>query len=253
MIRYTIKNAFSDYKNSYKSSFLSYSWVLIQPLLLLLLYSFVFSAILQARVDPEHNVSYPVYLSVAILPWIVFSNSLLQGTLSISSNIYLIKKLNVPLYVYVVKEVLEQFFNMLIVMLLLACFLFFNDIYISVNWLYLVIPIAGLFFFSLGLSMLLASINIFFRDIEKAIGVILQIMMWMVPIVYPWDIIPKNLQWVIFFDPLFYYFDSIREVFVYDHSISLKSILIMISSAAVMFAVGIYTINKLESDIRDSI
>ena len=128
MIKYILKNTLSDYKNSYKSSFLSYSWVIIHPLLLLAIYSFVFSTILQPRIGPSNDVSYTVYLSVAILPWIVFSNSILQGTLSISNNIYLIKKLNIPLYVYVTKEVLEQFLNMIIVLLLLIGFLYLNGI-----------------------------------------------------------------------------------------------------------------------------
>ncbi len=253
MLKYILKNTISDYKNSYKSSFLSYSWVIIHPLLLLVIYSFVFSTILQPRIDPSNGISYTVYLSVAILPWIVFSNAILQGTLSISNNIYLIKKLNIPLYVYVTKEVLGQFLNMFIVLILLIGFLYLNGISFSVKWLLSIIPFVCLFFFALGLSMFLASINIFFRDIEKAIGIFLQMMMWVVPIVYPWDIVPENFQWVIFYDPLFYFFNSIREVLIFDHWINVKHYLVMIASSILMFGIGLYTINKLESDIRDSI
>ncbi len=253
MLKYILKNTLSDYKNSYKSSFLSYSWVIIHPLLLLVIYSFVFSTILQPRIDPNNGISYTVYLSVAILPWIVFSNAILQGTLSISNNIYLIKKLNIPLYVYVTKEVLEQFLNMFIVLLLLIGFLYLNGISFSVKWLLSIIPFVCLFFFALGLSMFLSSINIFFRDIEKAIGIFLQMMMWVVPIVYPWDIVPENFQWVIFYDPLFYFFNSIREVLLFDHWINMKHYLVMILSSLLIFGVGFYTINRLESDIRDSI
>ncbi|RXJ67404.1 hypothetical protein CRV08_10775 [Halarcobacter ebronensis] len=251
--KYILKNAISDYKNSYKSSFLSYSWIIIHPLLLLIIYSFVFSTILQPRVDPNNGISYAVYLSVAILPWIVFSNAILQGTLSISNNIYLIKKLNIPLYVYVTKEVLEQFLNMIIVIILLFIFLYLNGISLSIKCFLSIVPFFCLFFFALGLSMFLASINIFFRDIEKAIGIFLQMLMWVVPIVYPWDIVPKNFQWVIFYDPLFYFFNSIREVLIFDHLINIKHYLIMIISSFSMFAIGLYTINRLESDIRDSI
>lgn len=253
MLKYIIKNTLSDYKNSYKSSFLSYGWVVIHPLLLLVIYSFVFSTILQPRVDPNNDISYTVFLSVAILPWIVFSNAILQGTLSISNNIYLIKKLNIPLYVYVTKEVLEQFLNMLVVIILLIGFLYLNNIVFSIKWLLSIVPILALFFFALGLSMFFASINIFFRDIEKAIGIFLQMMMWIVPIVYPWDIVPANFQWVIFYDPLFYFFNALREVLIFDHLISLKHYLVMIGASILMFMIGFYTINKLESDIRDSI
>lgn len=253
IINYILKNTLSDYKNSYKSSFLSYSWVIIHPLLLLAIYSFVFSTILQPRVDPNNGISYTVYLSVAILPWIVFSTAILQGTLSISNNIYLIKKLNIPLYVYVTKEVLEQFLNMFVVVVLLIGFLYLNGISFSLKWFLAMVPFICLFFFALGLSMFLASINIFFRDIEKAIGIFLQMMMWVVPIVYPWDIVPENFQWVIFYDPLFYFFNSIREVLIFDHFINIKHYLVMLISSFLMFIVGLYTINKLESDIRDSI
>ncbi|GEM_PF-3113817 len=253
MLKYILKNTLSDYKNSYKSSFLSYSWVIIHPLLLLAIYSFVFSTILQPRVDPNNNVSYTIYLSVAILPWIVFSTAILQGTLSISNNIYLIKKLNIPLYVYVTKEVLEQFLNMFVVVILLIGFLYFNGISFSLKWFLVMVPFVCLFFFALGLSMFLASINIFFRDIEKAIGIFLQMMMWVVPIVYPWDIVPKDFQWVIFYDPLFYFFNSIREVLIFDHWINMKHYFVMIASSVLIFGIGLYTINKLESDIRDSV
>jgi ABC-type polysaccharide/polyol phosphate export permease len=78
-------------------------------------------------------------------------------------------------------------------------------------------------------------------------------MMWVVPIVYPWDIVPENFQWVIFYDPLFYFFNSIREVLIFNHLINIQHYVVMIVSSILMFGIGLYTINKLESDIRDSI
>ena len=253
MVRYILKNALLDYKNSYKSSFLSYSWVILHPLLLLSVYAFVFSQIMQARVDVSGNISYTVYLAVGILPWIVFSAAILQGTLSIVNNVNFIKKINLPIYVYVAKEVLVQFLNMIAVMILLFVFLYFNDIAFSYKWFLVIIPITLLFVFALGISMLLSSINIFFRDVEKSIGIFLQICMWMVPIVYPWDIVPANWQWVTFYNPLFYYFNAIREVMIFDDTLSMKYYLIMSISSIVMFSIGFFTIKKLESDIRDSI
>lgn len=253
MIKYIIKNTIADYKNSFKSSFLSYSWIVIHPLLLLVIYSFVFSTILESKIGINNDVSYSIYLSVAILPWIVFSNTLLQGTLSISKNIYLIKKLNVPLYVYVAKEVLEQFLNMIIVLILLMCFLLLNKVEVSFSWFLIIIPIACLFVFSLGLSMLLSSINVFFRDIEKAIGIFLQMMMWLIPIVYPLNIVPITFQWVIIYNPLYYYFDSLREILIFNNGIDSIHSFVMISSSLFILILGLYTIKKLESDIRDSI
>lgn len=253
MIKYILKNAISDYKNSYKSSFLSYSWVVLHPLMLLAMYTFVFSQIMQARVDVSGNISYTVYLAVGILPWIVFSTAILQGTLGIVNNVNFIKKLNISIYVYVAKEVVEQFLNMIVVMIILFIFLYFNDVVFTFKWFLVFIPIFLLFIFALGISMFLSSINIFFRDIEKAIGIFLQILMWMVPIVYPWDIVPQNFQWIIFYDPLFYYFNAIREIIIFDHFISMKYYVIMTISSVAMFLVGFYTIRKLESDIRDSI
>ena len=253
MIKYILKNALANYKNSYKSSFLSYSWVILHPLMLLGVYAFVFSQIMQARVDVSGSISYTVYLAVGILPWIVFSTAILQGILSIVNNVNFIKKLNIPIYVYVVKEVVEQFFNMIVVMAILFIFLYLNDISPTLNWILVFIPIVLLFIFALGISMFLSAVNIFFRDIEKAIGIFLQILMWMVPIVYPWDIVPSDWQWVIFYDPIFYYFNSIRELIIFDHSLSMKYYIIMTISSVVMFLIGLYTVKRLESDIRDSI
>lgn len=253
MIKYILKNALADYRNSYKSSFLSYSWVILHPLMLLAIYTFVFSQIMQARVDVSGDISYTVYLAVGILPWIVFSTAILQGTLGIVNNVNFIKKLNIPIYVYVAKEVVEQFLNIIVVMIILFIFLYFNDVVFTLKWFLVFIPIFLLFIFALGISMFLSSINIFFRDIEKAIGIFLQILMWMVPIVYPWDIVPQNFQWIIFYDPLFYYFNAIREIIIFDHFISMKYYVIMTISSVAMFLVGFYTIRKLESDIRDSI
>ena len=253
MIKYILKNALSDYRNSYKSSFLSYSWVILHPLMLLAVYTFVFSQIMQARVDVSGGISYTVYLAVGILPWIVFSTAILQGTLGIVNNVNFIKKLNIPIYVYVAKEVVEQFFNMIVVLIILFIFLYFNGIAFTAKWFLVFIPIFFLFIFALGIGMFLSSINIFFRDVEKAIGIFLQILMWMLPIIYPWDIVPANWQWVIFYDPLFYYFNAIREVLIFDHIISMKYYIIMTVSSVLMFLIGFYTIRKLESDIRDSI
>jgi ABC-type polysaccharide/polyol phosphate export permease len=253
MIKYIIQNAISEYKNSYKQSLFSYLWVILHPILLLIIYTFVFSQIMQARVDINENISYSIYLSVAILPWIIFSTAITSSTLSITNNIHIIKKTNTPLYTYVLIDILKSLFNILIVILLLFIFLYLSNITFTYKWILVFIPTFLLLIFALGLGMFLSSINVFFKDIQKILNIFLQILMWALPIVYPWTIIPFDLQWIIFNNPLFYYFNSIREVLLFANIISYKYLLIMFTTSSFMLFIGIFTLSKLESDIRDSI
>jgi len=209
---------------------------------------------MQAKLgDLGGEYSYALYLAMGILPWTVFVTAVTQGVNGIVNNTNYIKKIPNPVYVYVFQAVIEQLFHLVTVFSLLFIFIFFYGIDFSFQWFLILIPISLLGMLILGISMILSPINVFFRDVERTVAITLQVLMWSIPIVYPISIIPESFQWIILYNPLYYYFDAIREILLYGHSLSVKYILIMGVTSFVMFFSGYKLIKKLDSDVRDGL
>lgn len=246
-----LTNSFKNYKNSFRTSSLSYFWIFFQPMALIILYSLVFGYVMKARMDLPFEHGYTIYIATALLPWVVFSTILQSGSLSIIHNASYIRKINLPVSVFVAQDVLENSYNFIAVLFILWGFLFFSGLTPSWYWLIALIPLILLVITALGISMILAVVTVFIRDVEKILGFLLQLLMWGLPIVYPWNIIPEKWQWLIFYNPLFYYFDSFREILLYDHLISIKRLIAMLCFSIVIFILGLWLCRKAEYKLRD--
>lgn len=251
MIFYILKNSFNNYRHSFRVSILSYFWIFFQPMALIILYSLVFGYIMKARMDLPFEHSYTMYIAAALLPWIVFSTILQSGSLSIIQNASYIRKINLPISIFVAQDVLENSYNFLAVLLILWGFLLISGLSASWLWLAALIPLILLVIAALGISLILAILTVFVRDIEKILGFFLQLLMWGLPIVYPWNIIPEKWQWIIFYNPLFYYFDSFREILLYGHLISIKRLMAMLCFSLILLVLGLWLSRKAEYKLRD--
>lgn len=244
-------NSFNNYKNSFRTSLLSYFWIFFQPLALIALYTLIFDYVMKARIDLPFEHGYTLYIATALLPWIVISTAIQSGSMSVLHNASYIRKISLPISVFVAQDVLKNSYNLIAVVLILWLFLFMSALTPSWLWLEAIVPLLLLVIATLGITMILAVMAVFIRDIEKILGFLLQLMMWGLPIVYPWDIIPKAWQWIVLYNPLFYYFNSLRELLLYGHSISYNHWAIMISFSTIILVIGLWLSKKAEYKVRD--
>lgn len=178
-----------DLKVRYKSSVLGFLWSLLNPLLLMLVFTVVFNVIL----PNVHVPAFPVFVLCALLPWNFFQTSLVGATHSISGNGHLVKRVYFPWEILTFSTVLANFCNFALALLVLLGVIFASGWPITLALIYLPLVMAVHILFTLGMSLLLATVNVFYRDTGVIMEVVLQAWFFMTPVFYPIELLP---QWV---------------------------------------------------------
>ena len=189
---------FKDLKLKYRDSVLGVVWSLLNPLLLLIVYTVAFKVVLQVQTE-----NYPYFLLAGLLPWTFFSSALVASTQAITGNANLIRKVRFPLETLPIATVLFAFSQLL---LGLAVFLPALAILSAVrlHWTALLfVPLLLLHvLFTLGLAFALSAGTVFFRDVAHLTEVAVVLLFWLTPIIYPASIAPPGFQRFFALSPL---------------------------------------------------
>ena len=172
----------TDFKLRYQGSVLGYLWALLRPLMMFAIMYVVFAKLLKIGNDIPH---YPVYLLCGTTMWSFFTECTSQGLQSIITRGDLLRKISFPKYIVVVSSTLTAVINMLINLGVIIIFALINGVEPSWTWFLAIPAIIELYLLSLGLSFLLGSINVKYRDITSIWDVIVQALFYAVPIIYP--------------------------------------------------------------------
>lgn len=178
-------------KLQYRNSVLGMFWTFLQPLMTMIVLSIVFSNLFGKK--SAGVVNYPVYLLSGRLLHDFFTQSTKRGMRAIRTNASIIKKVYVPKYIYPLSQVLSTFVTFLIsLVVLVVVILFFNIINknpIAISWqiIFFIIPVIILFFMSLGIGMILCTLDVFFKDVENLYDVFTLLLFYLTPIVYTID------------------------------------------------------------------
>jgi ABC-type polysaccharide/polyol phosphate export permease len=189
---------FKDLTLKYRDSALGLVWSLLNPLLILTVYTVVFRYVL--RVPMEH---YGYFLVTGLLPWNFFAGSALAASRAIIDNANLIKKVAFPREALPVAAVLFNFCQLLLALAVFVPALGLAS-GVPLRWTAaLLLPLLGLhLLFTLGLAFVLATATVFFRDVAHLVEVGLVPLFWMTPIIYPVAMAPAGLQWLFTVSPL---------------------------------------------------
>ncbi|MGN0448348.1 MAG: ABC transporter permease [Acutalibacteraceae bacterium] len=190
--RYLLKElVVKNVKLQYRNSVLGMFWTFLQPLLTMIVLSVVFNNLFGK--DSSAVVNYPVYLLSGRLLHDFYTQSTKRSMRAIRSNASIIKKVYVPKYIYPLSQVLSTFVTFLISLIVLAVVIFFFNIIkvhpITISWqvIFVFIPIVVLFFLSLGVGMILCTLDVFFKDVENFYDVFTLLLFYLTPIVYTVD------------------------------------------------------------------
>jgi ABC-2 type transport system permease protein len=181
-----------ELKVKYKRSVLGFFWSFLNPLLTMLVFTFVFSFVL--RISPPKNslgmASFPMFLLTALLPWNFFSLSLGAAVGSIVYNSNLIRKVYFPREILPISLSLANLINFFFELVVLFLFLLFLGYPFLGNLYYLVLIIFIELVFIIGISLMFAFLNVYFRDVQHFVGIILMVWFYATPIIYPDNLIP---------------------------------------------------------------
>ena len=243
-------------KLQYRNSVLGMLWTFLQPLLTMIVLSVVFSNLFGK--DSSKVVNYPVYLLSGRLLYEFFTQSTKRAMKSIRGNASIIKKVYVPKYIYPFSVVLSTFVTFLISLSVLVVVIAFFNIAkinpVTISWqiIFAVLPIIVLFFFCIGLGMILATLNVFFKDIENLYEVFCLLLFYLTPIVYTLDRLGfAKDSWqlsLLKINPMYGIIDAYRAAVLHSAQFAeffdAQSFLYSIIFAAVMFIIGIVAFYK---------
>ena len=177
-----------DLKVRYRNSILGVLWSLVNPLLMMLVFTIVFTVI-----APTTDIKkFPVFILCGILPWNFFSFSVIGSIRSIVDNAPLVSKVYFPREVLPISVVLANLINFLIALLVLFAFILVFQIPLT-RWI-LLLPLVILVqvIFIIGVGLMMATMNVFYRDTQVIMEVLMQAWFFLTPIFYPGEILPRN-------------------------------------------------------------
>lgn len=239
-----------DLAQRYKQSVLGYFWVIINPLAQMLVMSFVFSRIFRLE---GLGVPYPLFLFTALLPWTLFSSSLTSAVMSLVSNSGLLAKIYFPREILVLSTLCAKIVDFAFSSLILIVMMIFYKQGVTWNVLW-VIPIFLIqFIFTYGLSLLFAAANLFYRDVQYLLNLIVLVWMYLTPIMYNVEIFPTQLRWIFQVNPMAVIVNAYRQVILSGGLPNLLSLGIALIVAIITCVIGFRVFKKLEGQFADSV
>lgn len=203
-----------EIRSRYIGTLLGLSWAILYPFLFLGLYGVVYGLILQIRLERYTSTEYILIMFAGLIPFIGFSESLGASTSSVSSNKQLIKNTMFPIELVPVKAVTASSLSMIIGLGGLLLALWARGEFHATQ--ILIVPLLVLqLLFSIGVGWLLAALNVFFRDVAQAIGILVLFLMIVSPIGYTREMIPPELIATAYVNPLFYIIELYRQVLIF--------------------------------------
>jgi ABC-2 type transport system permease protein len=233
-----------DIKTKYRRSALGVLWSVLNPLLMMLVLTAVFSKIIRVEVEGGFALFY-------LTGYIIFNFISESSNFSLTSMINaggLIKKVYIPKYIFPLEKTIFSLVNMLFSLiafvLVFGIFLATGKVEIHATMLLFFIPMIYIFIFAFGLNLILSTLNVFFRDVGHLWGVFVTVWMYATPIIYPINIVPEWLQSIIRFNPLYHYVTYFRNVMIYGTVPSLTDNLICFGFSLIFLLVGITVFRK---------
>ena len=244
-IFFLLKN---ELKRTYSGSIIGTAWFIINPILYASIYYLLFEKIIQVKFSFKvTHVSYFQYLIIGLILWNSFTSGVLRGSTSIIENAYILKKVFIkPEYfpiVYTLMYALQGFLLILILVILLKAF------YLT---LLIILPIAfmSFYFFILGISFILAALTVYIRDIPQLLNNIMNFIFYTVPIIYPYEYIPKNLEPFISLNPIFYIFKPFYDILFYKN-LEINTLILSLIISFSVFLFGFILFQKLKEGFYD--
>jgi lipopolysaccharide transport system permease protein len=188
-----------DIKVRYKQTILGVTWVVIQPVVSMLVYSGLFGVLLQV---PTGGLPYPLFVLTGLLPWQYFTNALTKSTNSVVDNASLVSKIYFPRLIIPLAGVLSNLVDFFVSAIVLAFFLLAYRVSPTpaVVWLPFFLLLAILTAFGFGLW--LSALNVRYRDVRHLIPFVVQIWMYLTPVVYGAALIPERFRWLLGLNPM---------------------------------------------------
>lgn len=224
-----------EVKSRYKQSILGYAWVILVPLLNLAVLSLVFSVFVRI---PTGNIPYPIFLFAGLVPWTFTANAISSATSSLVKNSSLITKVYLPQEVFPIAAILSKFIDLVLTLVILVLFMLVFGISYKLTLLYFPLVFVFQFLLVAGISFILSALNVFYRDVENVISVVLILWMYITPVIYPQEFIPEKFIPIFNLNPMMPIINSYRNIVLFGVPPAWTSFIYACIFSVVIFVVG---------------
>jgi ABC-type polysaccharide/polyol phosphate export permease len=253
--RYIVVNALHDLGSRHSGTTLGWVWILLPSVALIAVYGVVFSKVMPVPRATAGTTAVPfaLYLAAGLVLWVGFTESLSRGTQSLIESAPYLKKLPIGESVFVAKSAVAGFFVLVFALTVVCLVSAAVGVPPSPAWL-LLLPVAALMCaMAFGMSCILAALNVFFRDVGQALGIILQIWMWLIPVVYVESIVPDWMRILFLANPLYPFLVAVRAILFAGEFPGPGLWLAMGAWTAVFTMGGLAVLAAVRVDLRDAL
>ncbi|MEG2348013.1 MAG: ABC transporter permease, partial [Clostridia bacterium] len=237
-----------DINGRYKGSFFGFLWTLLNPLLMLAVYSLVFQFIFKSGI--EH---YSIYLFICLMPWNAFANSISNGTTCVSNNASILKKVYFPREILplsvVISNTIQYFFSAVIIFIAILVS------GVGISWFALFLPLIVLIqaMFTLGIIFFLSAANVYIRDVQYIMNPVMMIWMYACPILYSVSMIPERFLSLYKLNPMVSIMQGYQSILYSKTWPDFGSLGIATVVAIIMLILGYKVFNKLQRRFAEEV
>lgn len=221
----------------YKQSVLGYFWAILHPVLLMLVYTIIFSRF--AKI-PTNGSPYAIFAFTALLPWTLFANGLTGATMALPAHSNLLSKVYFPREIVPLSYVFAAFVDFLLASLILILLMIHYGVPLTAGALWAVPAILTLTVFLIGTSLFTSAVQVRFRDVGMALPLLLQVWMFATPVVYSLSSVPRSWRTWYDLNPLVGVVETFRGALLHgaapDWVLLMKSLSVSVALAVVAYA-----------------
>ncbi len=245
-----------DIQKRYRGSQLGFLWAFFYPILMLLVYTFVFGIIMKVKwgIEGQDNIDFGLILFAGLLCHGLMAEVVIGAVASITANAQYVKKVVFPLEILSLVSLSNALFHMLLgLIILLAIFVATGN---SLHWTILLVPVVLFPFvvFLLGLSWFLSVLGVYIRDLGQIVGVLMTVLMFLCSIVFPFERLPLELQpYVLWLNPLTIIVEQLRAVLLFGQFPNWQLLGLYSVGAFAMLFLGMWLFKRTRNGFADVI
>ena len=242
--------AWRDFKVRYKQTFVGAAWAIIQPVATMLVFSIVFGGL--AKI-PSDGVPYPVFSYTALVPWTFFAGALSSASNSLVSNARLLRKVYFPRMIVPIAGVLTSLVDFALAFSVLLILMVYYGIAPDAKVLFLLPLLLLALVTALGVGLLLAAVNVKFRDVRYAVPFFVQFWLYATPIAYPSSLVPERWRLLMGLNPMAGVVEGFRWALLGTDTAPGPMIWVSATVAALLLVTGLLYFRRAEKEFADVI
>lgn len=243
-----------EFRERYVGTGLGQLWYILSPIITIFIYTVIFSDFMKMKLDiVDNSYSYSIYLVPGLLAWTTFATIIGRLNNSFEEKAGLIKKINVPMFVFQLSSLITESFLFALSFALALIFLFLVNQPITLTFLWLIPIMFAQVIFAFSLGVILSLFTPFFKDLKEAVPVVIQLWFWMTPIIYMKEMVANKYPALLVYNPFYHFVHLYQDIFLFSKAPVLLDVVTIFILAITTLFLAIFLYKKMISTIKDII